>query len=1133
MSSEQIIRRTLRRALMTRFYYRSSFALARGIAGFIAIGWLLVLADGIFSLSRTGRIGFWSAGAALSALWGIAALGSWRRWRRDEVAREAGKFLRPSDELLNSWDLTRSPPDPRGISPELTRRALEESAGRLSAARLGPALQPPRFRLWFWLALLSLSLTASGFMLLPPGPRSSLWRAYFPFGPEDAIGVAVSPGHARIAAGDDLLVRLEPSDPSSAPELWIQGDGLRWERAPLERAGSEAVYTRLFERLLSPLDYKIRYRGRWSPVYSVRIFHPPQFESLRVEQHFPRYTGKPVEVTENSLALRTLRGGRLKLKGRLNQKVSTISAGMDDGRSLPCSLHGGRDVSLEWDAYESGGLSLRLEGPELPASARSAIRFTLEVVPDEPPSVKLLSPAQDLLVSPRDKIPLTYEVADDFGVAEVSLRYQVNGGETRRETLRKADADPQTGTMPGGETMFDALWRLEPLKLNPGDRVRYFLSARDNNTLTGPGEGASAAFSIEVTSYESEHRNLEDELGLLHKDLVKLLGDQVLVKEKLDTAQSPEDWKTISAEQSRLKQRLAEQGAKAGSLVKKMERDPLMDQVSAAEYKAIAENLRHLEKDAMARAESALAARQKKPAADAMDETVSELERLSLLAEDVLQSKRMRDVLMNQEELTQAAESMVERLSESAGEKLSAADQKELAELMSEASRLMQSVMDQLQKMPQELPEDFVNQEAVKSLRFDEVQSAMRDMREALRRGDAAGALAQAKKMLEQLKSIRKTLDDSAQKTPGGPSWFGETLLREVQELQKRLQALIERQEDLKARTQSVSQAALDRLVARQKELLKAAAGAWDAALADLDRLVPAFIQAKDLTLSMESRIRLPRLRSALDRLRQGVRDLQVRNAAQDIDAVRADADPVGKSLSDAQSRLLSSGTIRLSTASRSAWPEETKQAYAALEAMRKEWEAFRGTIAELEKPLVQAPEEKSQLTDSEKSRVLTWAAEQGALSADTLALRRDLQILALQTATLGTALARRLQLAAEAMGLAQADLSAAEPRPAVENQETALRHLRDAQDGMQSSSQGMSKMKQFLGQPMAGTVQPAPGSASGFGSGVQSGPVRIPRAEDFRAPKEFREEVLKSMKEKYPKNYERIIQDYYERWAK
>lgn len=1125
MKSNKTIRGSLRRALLTRFYYRASFALARGLAGFVFIGWLLVLTDRIFSLSRTGRIGFWSAGAGFTALWAVSALGSWRQWRKESVALEAGRFLHPADDLLNSWDLTRRPPDPREISPELTQRTLDESALRLSGARFGPALRPARFRLWFWLALLSLSVTASGFILLPSGPRSFLWRSYFPFGTDDAVGVAVSPGDARVAAGESLLVRLEPTDPSAAPELWIQGDGLGWERCPLERTGSPPVYTHLFENIISPLSYKARCRGRWTPVYSVAVFRPPQFQSLRVEQHFPRYTGKPVEATENSLALRTLRGGRLRLKGRLNQKVSKVSALLDDGRSLALTLEGGRDLSLIWDAYESGGLSLQMKGSDLPASDQSAIRLTLEVTPDEPPAVKILSPAQDLLVSPRDKIPLTYEVADDFGVAEVALMYQVNGGETRRAVLKKMEDNVPS------PSLFDALWRLEPLGLKPGDRVKYFLSVRDNNSLTGPGEGASAAFSIEVASYESEHRGLEEALESFQKELVKLLGDQVLARDQLGQAKSPEDWKNISAGQSELKHRLGDQNAKLDSLVKKMARDPLMDQVSAAEYKALAENLRQLERDAMSRAETALAARQKKPAVEAMDETVSELERLSLLAEDVLQSKRMRDVLLHQEDLTQAAESMVDRLAQDADGKLSAAEQKELADLMSEASRLMQGVMDQLQKMPQDLPEDFVNQEAMKNLRFDEVQSAMQGLREAMRRGDASGALAQAKKMLAELKNIQKTLNDSAQKTPGGPGWLGETLLKEVRELQKRLQSLIERQEDLKTRTQSLFQAALDRLMAREKELLKGSAEAWDAALAELDLLMPRFIQAKDVTLSMEARIRFPRLRAALDRLRQGVRNLQIQNAQREIDGIHSEAGPVGKSLDDAKARLLSFGAIRLSTDSRADWPEATRQAYASLDILENEWKKFKRDLSELEKPFVQRPSEKSLLTDSEKDQSAPWAAEQGALSKDTLALRRDLQVLARQTATLGTMLARRLKLASDAMDQAQASLSAAELRPAVESQETALRHLRDAQDGMESSSQGMSKMKQFLGQPMTGSVQPASGSAGV--SGAQSGPVRIPRAEDFRPPKEFREEVLKSMKERYPKTHERVIQDYYERWAK
>lgn len=63
----------------------------------------------------------------------------------------------------------------------------------------------------------------------------------------------------------------------------------------------------------------------------------------------------------------------------------------------------------------------------------------------------------------------------------------------------------------------------------------------------------------------------------------------------------------------------------------------------------------------------------------------------------------------------------------------------------------------------------------------------------------------------------------------------------------------------------------------------------------------------------------------------------------------------------------------------------------------------------------------------------------------------------------------------------------------------------------------------------MAGSIQPMPG---GGVSGARVAPVRLPRADEYKPPKEFREELLRSLREKYPKAYERAIKDYYEHFA-
>jgi hypothetical protein len=51
-------------------------------------------------------------------------------------------------------------------------------------------------------------------------------------------------------------------------------------------------------------------------------------------------------------------------------------------------------------------------------------------------------------------------------------------------------------------------------------------------------------------------------------------------------------------------------------------------------------------------------------------------------------------------------------------------------------------------------------------------------------------------------------------------------------------------------------------------------------------------------------------------------------------------------------------------------------------------------------------------------------------------------------------------------------------------------------------------------------------------GRGKNTGKVTLPRADDFRAPKAFREDLMESLKENFPKVYEEIIHSYYKRLA-
>jgi hypothetical protein len=47
--------------------------------------------------------------------------------------------------------------------------------------------------------------------------------------------------------------------------------------------------------------------------------------------------------------------------------------------------------------------------------------------------------------------------------------------------------------------------------------------------------------------------------------------------------------------------------------------------------------------------------------------------------------------------------------------------------------------------------------------------------------------------------------------------------------------------------------------------------------------------------------------------------------------------------------------------------------------------------------------------------------------------------------------------------------------------------------------------------------------------SGLGSEPIRIPGADEYRPPEEFREDILEAMKKRAPQGYDELVRRYYE----
>jgi ABC-type transporter Mla subunit MlaD len=167
--------------------------------------------------------------------------------------------------------------------------------------------------------------------------------------------------------------------------------------------------------------------------------------------------------------------------------------------------------------------------------------------------------------------------------------------------------------------------------------------------------------------------------------------------------------------------------------------------------------------------------------------------------------------------------------------------------------------------------------------------------------------------------------------------------------------------------------------------------------------------------------------------------------------------------------------------------------------------------------------------TKPERDIVFPLAEEQSAQAGDTRALSSTLADTSRRTALLSPAISQQIGAAAEALEGAVLAFRSVEVQSAQRQEEKGLELLRDAHDKISESLRNMHSLSQNAATGGALSLRRRGG---GIPRG-ETGDVKIPQADDFLPPAEFRREMLDSMKETYPQDQQGPVQDYYRHWTK
>jgi hypothetical protein len=497
--------------------------------------------------------------ALLVMILGVAGFAAWRylikplglRFGARELALAVErKHPELNSVLLSAVDFDAGAVgDPSANSPELVRAVIAEATAATRDVPIEAVINPRRSRQALLrglgiLAVVVVALTAAPRTLGIWWERNLLLRDVS--WPQRTVLVVEAPddGMIRAARGDDLDIRAEVAAGYVVPrhvEIVYRTASGKTGRDSMTGVG-ERGFRAGFPRVREDFTFQLEGGDDITDTFSVRLSERPRIAAIRLTGIPPAYTHQPAErFPDDRRAVELLRGGTLEITADVSKPLA--------GAALT------REQAV---LVELGPVETRLETAIVPVDSQTyhfalrdhdgltnvrPLRFSVRVVEDATPEVRMLTPRVGNLVTMRAVLPIDLNFTDDWGLARAELAYRHSGagGALRRSAL--------PGFTPRAtEFATELAWAVADAGASIGDEVTLIAEAEDFNDVSGPGIGKSNTKTFRIATddelLEEFHRREQE----YRRQFDRLVENQERLRRNLLTALARADDPTARAE---------------------------------------------------------------------------------------------------------------------------------------------------------------------------------------------------------------------------------------------------------------------------------------------------------------------------------------------------------------------------------------------------------------------------------------------------------------------------------------------------------------------------------------------------------------------------------------------------------
>jgi hypothetical protein len=523
----------------------AAVGLVRLTAVIVGVLAALVALEALVVLSPVARVAWLAVALVLliggALLWVVRALA--RSVDAVELAAKIEERLPELGERLESsaelWDKRGT--GRHGYSVELIDALILRTVAEAAGVDFRIAPRPGSTRRTVRVAVAVLLIAAAGMVALGARLGPALARLARPLDVVEApaVRIDVKPGDATLVAGDDLEVVATLGGPyRGLPSLVFEFDGERPSlkaMTPREVMAARHVGDEFRGALVdvrSDLSYSVEVGDASSPTYKVTVVERPFVTSIRLDHHFPRYSGLlPRTVDENNGDITALRGTRVGVRITASKPLTRAALVLDGGERIPMSQLEPRSFEATIVVRGDGEYSIELadtDGLTNPAPPT----YSIVAIRDERPLVRIVEPGEDREAPRGMMLPVVMSAVDDYGISALSLRYSLEG--SSEEGIVRLE---ELGVGGPRELSRETAWDLSETGLLPGRSLVYYAEVTDNDQMTGPKSSRSESYVVRFPSMSELYSDVQGEHGDIAYELGELLEEQQMLREQFEDMQ--------------------------------------------------------------------------------------------------------------------------------------------------------------------------------------------------------------------------------------------------------------------------------------------------------------------------------------------------------------------------------------------------------------------------------------------------------------------------------------------------------------------------------------------------------------------------------------------------------------------